>query len=310
MSVSLWKLQILPLHDKTIVSGILIHGGTKIHHEEDHKLSSFRKILRSYFLRPVRNKYLDIVYNGMAVKTLCDQNGAFRLILNEAVLDDIEIFYEGETVPLLQNYPVRFTSLHNDTYVISDIDDTILHSYSTHFLRKLRVLLFRSPKKRKRIEATYHAFEAIKELEVHFIYLSRSEYNLYNLITSFIRINKLPEGPILLRQLNGIKDFFRPKNKKMFKYKMLDELIEDHPLKYLIFFGDDSQFDVDIYSHYAEKMPDIVQYIFIHRSRKRVLKKEREWKNKGAKQKLYFYSEYSEIQETIQSLKNELTLRR
>ena len=309
MSASLWKLQILPLHDKTIISGILIHGSTRVHHQTDDYLSSLRKTLRSYFLRPVKEKFLQLNYNGIILPCKTDKKGSFRAVIDEAVMTDIEIRYEGEQVPLLQNYPIRFESLNNEIYVVTDIDDTILHSYSTHFLRKLRVLLFRSPKRRKRIEATYKAFSSIKELNVHFIYLSRSEYNLYNLITSFIQLNDLPEGPIFLRNLSNYWSLFSSSDKKQFKYKILDELLQDHPLKYLIFFGDDSQYDLDIYHHFAEKWPDLVQYIFIHRSRKKVLNKEVEWKDKGAHQNLYFYSEYEEIEPIIQSINHEHTIR-
>lgn len=309
MKVALWKLQIILLDDKTLVSGIVVKGKPKVQSEKDKTLGTFNKVLRSYFLRPLKNHSIFLKYKGDFIPLQTGKNGEFEKEINTSTKGKIGVYLtkESENIPLLQDYPVRFENVSTKFLVISDIDDTILQSYSTKSIKKLRRILFHAPIKRKRIEATYQAFKRLHQSHFHFIYLSRSEYNLFNLITTFIVENKLPIGPVLLRKFTPWKKLLNQKGKKQFKYDVLDDIISQFPNNKIVFFGDDSQFDLDIYIHFAKLFPDEVGYIFIHRTMGIEGNKEIEWNldTSYINDKVVFFSHFEEVEEYINLLVNE-----
>lgn len=313
MKATLWKLQIIPLENKTIVSGIIIKGKPKIQGEKDKGLTTLRKIVGTYFLRPLKYHEIYIKYGSHKTDLSTGKYGEFKIELKGKIEEEINVFINESSNSLitLQNYPIRFHNIDAKYFVISDIDDTILHSYSTHSIKKLRRLLFQAPIKRKRIEATHKAFMKLRLSHFHFIYLSRSEYNLFNLITTFIQENKLPLGPIFLRKFTRWKSVFSKKGKDQFKYQILDEIMVQYPDKKLIFFGDDSQYDLEIYSHFALKFPKSVNHIFIHRTKEKVSNKEKRMKidQRYIDAEINFYTHFEEIENTLNTIVNETIIR-
>jgi phosphatidate phosphatase APP1 len=311
MKVALWKLQIIQLQKGVYISGVIIKGNPRIQNETDRWLSTFRKIIKTYFIRPLKHHIVYIHYNNKKTEVKTGKNGEFRLRLNELSIEDVYVSREenGPAINVLQDYPVRFNEMHTKYLVITDIDDTILHSYATNSVKKLRKLLFHPPIKRKRVEASYKAFSKLKSSHFHFIYLSRSEYNLFNLISTFIIENKLPIGPIFLRKFTLWKKLLFQKGKYEFKFDVLDELIRNFPRNKIVFFGDDSQYDLDTYVHFAKLFPSTILKIFIHRIKGEGSKKEAKWNIDEAyiKDKVYFYNEFNQIEEQINTIVNEAT---
>lgn len=311
MKVALWKLQIIQLQKGVYISGVIVKGNPRIQNETDRWFSTFRKIIKTYFIRPFKNQIVYIHYNNKKTEVKTGKDGEFRLRLNELSIEDAYVSREenGPAIKLLQDYPVHFNEMHTKYLVITDIDDTILHSYATNSVKKLRKLLFHPPIKRKRVEASFQAFSKLKSSHFHFIYLSRSEYNLFNLISTFIIENKLPIGPIFLRKFTLWKKLLFQKGKYEFKFDILDELIRNFPRNKIVFFGDDSQYDLETYVHFAKLFPTTILKIFIHRTKGEGSKKEAKW-NIGApyiKDKVYFYNEFNQIEEQVNTIVNEAT---
>jgi len=313
MKVALWKLQIIHYPNGIYLSGIVVKGSPSVQSETDRSLSTFRKIIKSYFIRPLKNHPIFVSHDKKNTEITTGKNGEFGLLLKEEG-NDIHISLEknGPVLQLLQDYPIRFNEMNTKYLVITDIDDTILHSYATNSVKKLRNLLFRSPIKRKRIEASYQAFTKLRSSHFHFIYLSRSEYNLFNLITTFITENNLPKGPIFLRKLTPWRKLLFQKGKYEFKFEILDELINNFPTNKIVFFGDDSQYDLDTYTHFAKHFPGNVKKIFIHRTKGEESKRELNWNNSEdyIKDKVYFYNEFNQIEDQINTIVNEAIISR
>ena len=313
MKASLWKLQIIPLHHKTLVTGILIKGQPRVQSEKDKRFSTLRKVLSTYFYRPLKQQTLCLRYKNSYTEVLSGDFGEFKAELEGRVSESIDIHLKGakEQLPLLQNYPVRFNSVDDKYFVITDIDDTIMQSYAKNYFKKMRRLLFLPPVKRKRIEASHEAFSHLEDRHFQFFYVSRSEYNLFHLITTFITENNFQLGPIFLRRFTRWKKLLNKNNRKNFKYQVLDEIFEDHAIKKILFFGDDSQYDLDIYHHFATKFPDSVLGIFIHRTKGLEGKKEILWKKdlENALKNVHFYSSFEEIYTPLNSILDEITLR-
>ena len=90
--------------------------------------------------------------------------------------------------------------------VISDIDDTILHTGVASMLKWRLILntLFKNVRKRASIEGTPELYQKLHKgvsgkAANPIFYVSNSPWNLYNYLETFVRNHLFPRGPILLR---------------------------------------------------------------------------------------------------------------
>lgn len=163
-----------------------------------------------------------------------------------------------------------------DFAVISDIDDTIMVSHSTHVLRKLRLLLTHNSRTRKPfagVDAFYRALSAGKDEQNTnpFFYISSSEWNLYDLIDDFCNFNQFPKGVFLLREINpGILNVWKQGGKNHeHKYEKIMHLFKTYPELKFVLVGDNGQRDPDIYTKVASQFPKRVKAIYIRTISKR-----------------------------------------
>lgn len=155
--------------------------------------------------------------------------------------------------------------------VISDIDDTILHTGLVSVL-KWRVLvntLLTSAGKRIPLEGApefYHLLHQGKtgnEANPVF-YVSHSPWNLYRYLEFFLKKNNFPKGPIILR------NFPRPFSKKdkegkPQKQKEILNLLNAYPDLNFILIGDGGENDPVIYLEIAETFPNRISAIYLRR---------------------------------------------
>ena len=153
--------------------------------------------------------------------------------------------------------------------VISDIDDTILKTGVTSFL-KWRVLhnsLFKNAHKRISLEGApefyqqLHSGKSGNEQNPMF-YLSNSPWNLYMYLKTFLEINGFPKGPILLR--NFRTPFDRSlKPEKPHKQKEIINILKTYPHLNFILIGDSGEHDPRIYTDMAAQYPDRILAIYL-----------------------------------------------
>lgn len=154
--------------------------------------------------------------------------------------------------------------------VVSDIDDTILHTGLTSVL-KWRVIfntLLTSAGKRLPLEGApdfYHMLhrgKSGKEANPIF-YVSHSPWNLYRYLEFFLKKNNFPKGPIILR--NFPSPFARKKktDEKPQKQKEILNLLKAYPELPFILIGDSGEHDPDIYMEIAESHPDRIKAIYL-----------------------------------------------
>lgn len=153
--------------------------------------------------------------------------------------------------------------------VISDIDDTILHTGLVSIL-KWRVLfntLLTSAGKRIPLEGApefYHLLHRGKtgnEANPIF-YVSHSPWNLYRYLEFFLKKNNFPKGPIILR--NFPRPFSKKnKGEKPQKQKEILNLLKAYPKLKFILIGDSGEHDPNIYLEIAEAYPDRISAIYL-----------------------------------------------
>ena len=159
--------------------------------------------------------------------------------------------------------------------VISDIDDTILHTGVTSFL-KWRVLqnsLFRKAHSRISFKGAPEFYSKLHQgrkgsEQNPIFYLSNSPWNLYEYLKLFLEINHFPKGPILLR------DFRTPfdktvKPEKPHKQKEIINILKTYPRLKFILIGDSGEHDPRIYTEIAAKYPQRILAIYLRSVRHR-----------------------------------------
>ncbi|MFB9056942.1 App1 family protein [Mariniflexile ostreae] len=161
--------------------------------------------------------------------------------------------------------------------VISDIDDTILHTGIVSLLKWRVVIntLLTSAGKRLPLEGApefYHLLHQGKsgnEANPIF-YVSHSPWNLYRYLEYFLKKNNFPKGPIVLRNFPSLFRR-RPKDEKPQKQKEIMNILKAYPDLKFILIGDSGEHDPAIYMEIAEAYPERISAIYL-RSVKHALK--------------------------------------
>jgi phosphatidate phosphatase APP1 len=154
--------------------------------------------------------------------------------------------------------------------VISDIDDTILQTHVTSLLKLKTIFytLFKNAAGRRafgQVAAFCRALQAGEGGERYnpFFYVSNSPWNLYDLLRDFMAINRLPKGPLLLRDIRLVRDRAR-RYQPGHKYLSIRRLLHAFPQLPFILIGDSGERDADIYLSIAREFPERIRAIYIH----------------------------------------------
>ncbi len=152
--------------------------------------------------------------------------------------------------------------------VISDIDDTILQTGVTSYL-KWRVIvntLFKRAESRIPLSGAaelYHTLHKGTDGQAAnpIFYVSHSPWNLYRYLELFLRRNQFPKGPILLRSMAS---FWRRKREDVpHKQHEIVNILESYPKLSFVLIGDSGEKDADIYLDIARRYPGRIRAIYL-----------------------------------------------
>jgi len=153
--------------------------------------------------------------------------------------------------------------------VISDVDDTVLHTGITSLTAAIRLTFFHNARTRKPlpgVAALYRALQAGREPQTPrqnpLFYISSSPWNLFDLLEDFLDINHLPPGPILLRDLGFDRNKFLKEGHEHKLEKAL-KVMAAYPVLPFVLFGDSGQEDAQLYAEAARQRPQQVKAIYI-----------------------------------------------
>lgn len=169
-----------------------------------------------------------------------------------------------------------------DFGVITDIDDTLLNTGVTSFLKwkVIRNSLFVNAHRRIPLEGAPELYRKLhlgidnKEKNPIF-YLSNSPWNMYQYLQLFLDHNNFPKGPILLRSFNSIFQKVAG-DEKPHKQKEILNILEAYPDLKFILIGDSGEHDASIYTDIAVQYPNRILCIYLrsvtHPGRMRAVK--------------------------------------
>jgi phosphatidate phosphatase APP1 len=144
--------------------------------------------------------------------------------------------------------------------IISDIDDTVLTTHAQSLLKSAYMTFMKNAYSRlpfQGVSEFYHALQkGISGAEENPIfYVSSSPWNLYDLLVDFLEINKIPKGPLFLKDYGFTHNKLFTESHGVHKPKQIRNILNAYPHLNFILIGDSGQHDPEIYAEVIKEFP-------------------------------------------------------
>jgi phosphatidate phosphatase APP1 len=152
--------------------------------------------------------------------------------------------------------------------VISDLDDTVVKTGATSLLRMARTTFLSNARTRVPFPGVAAFYRALQKGagESPFnpvFYVSSSPWNLHDLLTEFLTIQKIPIGPLLLRDWGISSQENAPTGHAGHKLGAIRRIMDLFPALPFILIGDSGQEDPEIYHRVVHDYPDRILAVYI-----------------------------------------------
>ncbi len=177
--------------------------------------------------------------------------------------------YRGVTGPYRATVPVRVPGPRATFGVVSDIDDTIVHTGAQRALAMTVRTFTGSELTRSAMPGAPELYRALAagasgDAENPFFYVSSSPWNLHGFLTAFLEHRDFPLGPLLLRDLLGTGEH---RTHATGKLASIDEILDAHPRLPFVLLGDSGQHDPEIYAEAVRRHPGRILAVYIREVR-------------------------------------------
>ena len=233
-------------------------------------------LIKLFFVKPLPDLSVMLQWRDQSIYSKTEKDGFFKFewasdSTIEAGWHEVVVYLLNKDGMQIVNGTGKIFIPHLTQYAfISDIDDTVLISYSASTGKRLRVLFTKNPRSRKAFADVVKHYHLLSMAHTEpavpnpFFYVSSSEWNLYDDLNEFFKHNGIPKGAFLL---NGIKKWYQlfktGKTKHQGKLIRVVRILEAFPRQRFVLLGDNSQSDPEIYVAMANKYPDKIHAIYI-----------------------------------------------
>lgn len=243
-------------------------------------LMNFIRLVRLFLVKPLPEAKLLLRFQGQAIAGKTEYDGFFRFEWSAetelpAGLHHASVDYLAPDGQVLATGTGSIFIPHVAQYAfISDIDDTVMKSFSATVFRRLYELLARNPEQRRIFQETINHYKLLSLTHTEpsqpnpFFYVSSSEWNLYDYLKRIFRHNQLPEGIFLLNQIKRWYELFKSGHTgHSGKLMRISRILQAFPMQRFVLLGDNSQQDPGIYKAIAEKYPQQISAVYIRNVR-------------------------------------------
>ena len=215
---------------------------------------------------------------GQTAETITDEEGYFRFHLRPTGSSCPQRLWQSVALQLLDEVcpgqgavtalgSVLVPARDSDFGVISDVDDTVIESHATDFLKMARITFTNNARTRTPLPGVSRFYQALARgprgnAKNPFFYVSSSAWNLYDLLIDFLDLHDIPAGPILLRDL-GIDDKKFIKSGHEHKLEKISPILNTCRDLPFVLIGDAGQEDPTIYREVVRRHADRIKAIYI-----------------------------------------------
>ena len=153
--------------------------------------------------------------------------------------------------------------------VISDMDDTVIQSHVTDFIRAAGMVLLENARTRLPFPGVAAFYTALVQgrsgtADNPVFYVSSSPWNLYDVIAEFLEAQQIPAGPMLLRDWDLGPSLLRNAS---YKSGVIREILATYPRMPFVLIGDSGQEDPEIYAEVVSTHPGRILAVYIRNVR-------------------------------------------
>lgn len=152
--------------------------------------------------------------------------------------------------------------------VISDIDDTVIQSRVSNFLQAAKTVILGNARTRLPFPGVAGFYEALRngasgDEKNPIFYVSSSPWNIHDVITEFMDLQKIPKGPLILRDWDISWSSLSSLRHSEHKGEVIRNIFQVYPNLEFILLGDTGQHDPEIYRRIVNEFPNRVRAIYI-----------------------------------------------
>ena len=242
----------------------------------DSLLVNLRHTYKRYETDEIPGAVLSWEFGACSGRVTTDEEGYFdfRFAPGDtfdagAAWQDVHLLLEeapGYDAPRLgATVPVRTPGTEARFALVSDIDDTIVHTGAHDFAKHWRTVVANSERSREGYEGLPELYRALTDEERNPVfYVSSSPWNLFDLFERYMALNDIPIGPLLLRDFGLDETKWLTGSHDEHKTAQIERVLATYPHLPLVLVGDSGQRDAAIYAAVARKHRERIAAVLIH----------------------------------------------
>ena len=245
---------------------------------KDSVLTNLLNTYRRAESDPLRRAEVKVQFGASSTAMSTDDEGFFGGWISSEKPEKVEEWHTYET-ELTSHLPSQADGVkargeivipaESATFgVISDIDDTVIQSRVSNFLQAARTVMLGNARTRlpfPGVAALYRAFRdgAGGDEKNPVFYVSSSPWNIYDVIAEFMELQKIPKGPLMLRDWDISIGALSSARHYEHKTVAIRNVMQLYPHMSFVLIGDTSQHDPEIYARIVAEFPERVRAIYI-----------------------------------------------
>jgi len=240
--------------------------------------------------RNVRNSLRRVAANGLSkqkgILTVeghdfefeTDKKGFFDLHIEQTEIEEdaplrLDALWNFPDIPFDCQTPEIIYHINRNLpfAVISDIDDTVVHTFVEYKSQAVLRTMLGNAFTKDAIDGAPNFLNKIsrykRKKNTHYpiFYVSRSPYQIYDVLRDFFDLNDFPDGPILLKNVWLHSSYSQRNVLKEQKFNNLVRIMTMTDPMPFILVGDSAELDAIIYLNLAKQFPGRVKRIYIRR---------------------------------------------
>ena len=243
----------------------------------DSDWRNFLNMARNWFTDEVPFAKLEARFRDEVFEARADEEGYFSVevpVENSSEgaamwLDvDLQLVDPVGDFPVTASASVQLPSLGSEFGIISDIDDTVIHTGATDLLQMARNTLLGNAHTRivfNGVSALYAALARGKDGRGRnpFFYVTSSPWNLYGLLSEIFELRSVPKGALFMTDWGIDDEKFVEAGHHSHKKGAIRRVLDFYPDLKFILIGDSGQQDPEIYTDILDEYPDRILALYI-----------------------------------------------
>lgn len=208
---------------------------------------------------------LEIIAPSSSTSTFTDEEGFYYLLINDTPATyPRTLAIRAAGADQVHHAPV-FASASASFGVISDIDDTLMHTGAFSLLRNLWTSATGNVHEREIFEDAAELLQTYRTSGACFFYVSSSPWNLHEYLHSIFARADVPLGPFFLRDLGISPGQFITGTHGDHKTQAIETILAAEPQLDFMLVGDTGQHDPQIYADIATRHTGRISQVILRR---------------------------------------------